>query len=252
MPRTLTIAFLLASLVAGAAWSAPATLRVGWDAYPPYQMGGDPPRGIDIELTAAIVAKAGYAAEFIQQPWARQLSSMEAGRLDILMVAAKTAERARFANWTILFRPLRVALIAAKDGAPSLGRLEDLRGKNYSIGAQIGTNYAKQYKTLADGSSIASLFVELADNVALTRMLMSGRLSYVLSEPDEIQYIAFANKLGPTRVALELPSAEGFLMVAKSAIAANPGLMDRLNEAILALRADGTYAAVYARYGIDR
>ncbi|MFO6422283.1 substrate-binding periplasmic protein [Motilimonas sp. KMU-193] len=78
-----------------------AKLIVATDEWPPFRISkpGDGFIGLDIDLLAALSAKTGIQFQVKRYPWARALSHMEIGQVDMMVGLAKTPSREKYIHY---------------------------------------------------------------------------------------------------------------------------------------------------------
>ena len=86
-----------------AAHAAACEKTVRWNDDPPFSQreANGEISGITVDQVRDTLRRLGCTARLLEMPWARALAELEAGRLDILPDALQTAERARFAHFSM-------------------------------------------------------------------------------------------------------------------------------------------------------
>jgi len=247
--RLAAILIATACLVAGAAAteeeSATPALRVGTAAdYPPFHQAGEggEPSGFDIDIARALCAEIGRECSFAVGQWDNLIEDLVAGEYDMVVASIPITE-AR-ANEVIFTRPYYrspLAIVAAKSGGPGGNDAAALAGKR--LGAQQMTAAARQLPGLypdANGRTYPTLAAALAD-------LARGNLDAVLGEAGLVSLWLRSQEGACCAFVGETAPASSDAM----GIALRPGdeqLRDRLDAALDAIVADGTYTAINARY----
>jgi polar amino acid transport system substrate-binding protein len=134
---------------AASAIDSPCTKTVRWYDDAPYSYRAPDGRivGISVDIIRNTLKRMGCHASYIEMPWARALAQLEAGKLDILPGTFRTAQRERFAYFSIpaaqspnaLF--LRRALAHRVAGLP----LDQLLSTGFRLGVQNGTSFGAQF-----------------------------------------------------------------------------------------------------------
>jgi polar amino acid transport system substrate-binding protein len=238
-------------VVATALFAAPANLTIGWTEYPPFQISAT--SGLDIELAQSVFTQAGYSLEFQHLPWARQLSNLEAGTLNVVLSASKNAERAKYAEWSSAYRQERNDLLTLVTNKATVGSLKQLIGQKVKIGAQRGSYYGSEFEALSKDPAFVELLDLAPDPTTSLNKLEVGRIDYFMDDPVAAVYDIKSNNL-PTqvKVALRVNGDDVYFMIGKKTLAADPALMDKLNKAIALLSGNGTFSAISAKYGIAK
>lgn len=244
-------AVLLTSAVLGTPLAAKAfdTISFGVDGgYPPFDVlapNGEI-TGFDIDIANALCAQLQAKCVFVKQPFESMIAALNAGKFNAIIASLNiTAERKKEVDFTDRYYRSAAQLVARK-GSPLQPDAQSLKGK--TVGVQTGSVHEAYAKKQWAGNGVKIRSYANQDNVYLD--LMSGRIDASLQ--DNIQAgtsfidtprgknFAFA---GPV-IRDESISSEVGIAVAQ----ANPALRDALNEAIKAIRADGTYDAIQKKY----
>ncbi len=176
---------LLAGIALVGVWVAPAAgaaecaLRVGWDEWPPYitYQDGDF-RGMEYELLKATAGAAGCKLDMRRVPWARALLMLSEGKLDLLYGAGYTAERARYARFSVPYRMEQFVLVTKAgtegvDSSVSLERWIQSRpgGDKRTLGLFRGNSY---------GEGIDQILERNADGVEVIRLNSNEQMAYMV------------------------------------------------------------------------
>jgi polar amino acid transport system substrate-binding protein len=165
-------------------------LRVGWDEWPPYFTYKDGRfQGLEHELLISTADSAGCKLDLWQIPWARALSMLRAGELDLLYGAGYSAERAEFAKFSISYREERFVLVTR----PGIGNKADAvsltdwiqsegAGHPRAIGVFRGNVYGEQIERILKDNAKNVTRVELSENDQMIGMLEAGRLDGYIVE----------------------------------------------------------------------
>jgi len=229
--------------------SAAAPLRIGWGDFPPFQMRAAPgPEGLDIELIQLIALAAGERLRWLELPWARQLSDLALGELDLVAGATHSPERGAFAAFSQPYRQERVALMALVGGAPALKALSDLKGRAVRVGLIRGSLLPASLRRELDDPALNQLLVLLHANDLTLSALRARRVDYVIEDPVTTFYRAARSPGERVAVALELMLSPVHLMVSRRLLAQRPELVQRLNQGLLRARQQPGWAKALARY----
>jgi len=216
-------------------------------SYPPFSEVLDDGSivGFDIDIAGALCARIGEECTLVLTSWDRMIPSLTGGACDAIVASmSDTAERRREIDFTERYykAPVRfVARIGTEDGdAP-----EAMAAK--VVGVQRGT--INQAFMRAHYPATPLRLYGNQEHVLLDLTL--GRLDAVLGEAVQLD-VGF----------LRTPAGDGFAFFGKdhfdaaiqgegAAIGvrkADTALRDRLSAAIAAIRADGSYDTIAARY----
>jgi polar amino acid transport system substrate-binding protein len=225
------------------------TLTVGWGNSPPYQFDTPQgPSGLDIELLTLWAQAAGVRLEWVRATWARQLLEASSGGLDLMMSATPSDERRAFADFTAPYREEHLGLIALAGQTLELSRLSDLEGRPVKIGVMRGMAFPPELAQAFAKPALQRLLVPMRGDDLTLAALRSGRLTYIVGDAISLKHHALRDPGEPIAVALRFPPAPVHLLVSRHAMNRVPGLLARLNEALVRVRSSPAWAQVLARY----
>ena len=219
----------------------PATLRIGTEAnYPPFNYLDESGEltGFDVDIALALCAQMQAECEFVAQEWDGIIPALLEKKYDAIVASMSiTDERKRVVSFTDKYYSNQVRFVAAKGGGfdPAF-----LSGKN--IGAQRGTIAASWLEENAGAAQVtlydtqASVFLDLAGG-QLDAVFGDGLMLYEWLQTEaggEYQMVGDAHSVD-----------EGIGIAVRKE---DDELRKRLNAAIAAILADGTYARINAKY----
>ena len=195
--------------------------------------------GYDVEVSRAIAEKLGVEPEYVESDWDSLFAGLDAGRYDLVCNGVEvTEERAKTYDFTSPYAYIHTALAVKKDN-DTITCFEDLKGKTTA-------------------NSLASTYMELAESYGATvqgidtleetiQLLTAGRIDATLNadvsfydylniHPDA-DFKIVAQTEEASHVAIPLRKGE-----------ASASLLEAINAAIDALRADGTLTEISERY----
>ena len=195
--------------------------------------------GYDVEVSRAIAEKLGVEPEYVESDWDSLFAGLDAGRYDLVCNGVEvTEERAKTYDFTTPYAYIHTALAVKKDN-DTITCFEDLKGKTTA-------------------NSLASTYMELAESYGATvqgidtleetiQLLTAGRIDATLNadvsfydylnvHPDA-DFKIVAQTEEASHVAIPLRKGE-----------ASASLLEAINAAIDALRADGTLTEISERY----
>lgn len=249
--RALTLLAALALPAAPAALAAapgspqPCTLAARWEPQSPYgvRLADGRRSGYYAEALREAGRRIGCRVDFIEMPWARGLSELEAGRLDILAGALRRAERERFAYFSrpINLSPNLLFLDAAAANAWPLPRLAALADTPLLVGVVVNATYSLEYAELLDDPRFVARLHKVPDVSRGWRMIAEGRLDGIVAD----QSAAFVQGLG-------LPG--GRELVPVLVLSAEPAqvMVGRHRGRALAEALDAAFAAMIAEGWLPR
>ena len=231
--------------VASAPAAAPAKVyAVGTDAaYAPFESQNEKAEivGFTVDVLTAVAAKAGVQIKFVNTPWEGIFNALGQGDRDLLASSITiTDERKQTMDFTDPYFDA-VQLIAVKDTSKVKG-LSDL--KKLKIGVQTGTTGDEVVTKLMGKTSTAIKRFE-STPLAL-KELESGGVDAVVADNGVVIHYVANNPGGKFKTVADkefAPEQYGFA-VKKG----NAELLGKLNQGIAAIKADGSYATIYAKY----
>jgi polar amino acid transport system substrate-binding protein len=216
---------------------------VGWELWYPFQFRDKSQQlvGLDFEIFQAILAQAGFTADYVELPWKRHLLLIKSGEIDIAMGASFSNERKQYAYFTEPYRTETVRLYVLKKHVVefNLPSLSDLTKTNYLIGIEGGYYYGDTFQHLMKNSEFQTHINEVIDIEQNILMLMKERIDGVLVDPATMN--AFVNKYGLqgeiVPIALDVYHTDIHLMLSKKTMTHQQ--LERFNQAIKQLKSQG-------------
>ena len=237
----LMAALPLVARAADAPGGVPNPLRIGSEgAYPPFNVI-DPSgklTGFDIDIALALCERLKVECKLVAQDWDGIIPALLAGKYDAIVASMSiTAERKKVVGFTDKYYSNKVRFVAARDGGFDPG---NLAGR--TIGAQRATIAASWLEKNAGGARI-----KLYDTQTNAYLDLAARRLDALFADGLVLHEWLKTKAGA-----------GFMLVGKAyeldegiGIAVrkeDDALRQRLNAALAAILADGTYKKINARY----
>ena len=233
-------AFCLAAI--SDADAAAERLRIGTEGgYPPFNYTNEAGRlaGFDIDIARALCARMDAGCEFVLHDWEGLIPALRAGKFDVIAASMSiTAKRRLLVSFTDRYYS-NVVRFVAREGSG----FDPANPSGTTIGAARATVASDWLEMNVAGVAAVRLY---ASQEELLGDLVGGRLDAV-----------FGDGLG-SHAWLESPEGAGFAFVGEGyrldegiGIAVrkeDAELLRRLNEALGAILADGTYDEINARY----
>ncbi|MGO2354468.1 MAG: transporter substrate-binding domain-containing protein [Marinomonas foliarum] len=198
------------------------------------------PQGFDVDIARALCAKMAADCEILTQDWDGLIPGLKVRKFDAIIASMSiTEDRLKVVDFTNKYY---------SGGLRFMGRvgetfdLANLSGK--TIGAQRATLGAQYLEDNFEGKADLK-FYDNQDNVYLD--LVSGRLDIVLS--DELPTYNWL-KTSESGSAFEF-KGDAFMKTDNIAIAVRKSdtqLKEKINKALDAILADGTYQKINAKY----
>ncbi len=195
--------------------------------------------GFDVEVAKAVAQKMGVAAEFVECPWESIFMGIDSKMYDVSFNGVEIIpERAEKYNFTVPYAYLRTALIVRSDN-DTIKTFEDLKGKKTANSA--GSTYALTAEGYGAETVIVSTLAQTLDLVmsGTANATLNAELSFYdyMKEHPEANLKVVALSEDASQVAVPVRMGEE-----------NATFLTAMNEAIEALRADGTLKAISEKY----
>ena len=236
--RSLLLAALAATFTTGLAHAQTGPLTVGTDAtFPPMEFVDNGKRtGFDIELVEAIGKALGRPIEWVDIDFKGLVPGLMSKRFDMAVSAIYiTDERKKVVDFTNAYYAGGL-VVMVKDGNGAI-KASDLNGKKVSV--QVGTKSVSWVKEKFPQVQL----VEVEKNQEMFNLVDIGRAdAAVTGKPAAYQYV---RTRGGLKVLPEQLTVEEYGMAIRKD---SPELTKAVNGAIDKLKADGTYAALVAKW----
>jgi len=221
---------------------AQETVRIATEgAYAPWNFLDDSgaPAGFEIELGAAICAQAGLTCEWIINDWDSIIPNLLAGNYDLIMAGMSiTDERLATIDFTQNYFPPD----PSKFAAPAGSELDFAALSGARIGVQSGTIQAAYAEAnLAEGNTIIS-FATADQNMA---DLMAGNVDTILADGSYLEQVVNASGGAIEFVGEDILIGGG---VGAGLRKDDADLKAKVDDALTALKADGTVDALIAQW----
>ena len=233
-----------AGAASGAAAGSARVHVVGTDAaYAPFESQNEKGEivGFDIDVVRAVASKAGIEVKFVNTPWEGIFNALAQGDRDLLVSSITiTDARRQTMDFSAPYFDA-VQLIAVKADS-KVARFDDL--KNLKVGVQTGTTGDEAVSKL-QGKTSTNIKRFESTPLALKELEAGGVDAVVADNGVVINYVA-NNAGSPFKTVSDtsfMPEQYG-IAVKKG----NAELLARLNQGLAAIKSDGTYQAIYARY----
>jgi len=221
-------------------------LRLVADPWPPFNDHTLLNNGVASDLVSSALSRAGYATEYAQVPWERAVRGLRRSDYDVLINAWYTEERARFGHFSAPFLVNRIRLLRRKGSAIKFEQLSDLYIQRIAV--------VRGYAYSAEFNGDPRLHkIGVGSFASAARMLQAKRVELTLEDEFVARY-HFARELSGIRDELEfLPrplSENGLHILIRRSHPDHQGIAEAFDRAIVAMRADGSYAAILQRHGL--
>lgn len=245
MPR-LHRALALIGLLLLTQYAAAEKLRLVADAWPPFTDATLVNGGLATDIVSTALARAGYASDFEQVPWARALLGVGEGRYDVLVNAWYNVDRTKLGQFSSEYLLNRVRFIKRKDEPIEYNNLQQLH--TYPIAVVRGYAYSAEFD---EDAALQKIPVH---NFAMAvRMLAADRVKLTLEDEYVARYY-LARESAKVRNAVEFlpkPLSENSLHILVSL--KNPEheqIVAGFDREIAAMKADGSYDRLMKQHGM--
>jgi polar amino acid transport system substrate-binding protein len=225
--------------------AAPAKVYVvGTDAaYAPFESQNEKGEivGFDIDILKAVAAKAGIEVKFVNTPWEGIFNALAQGDRDIVVSAVTiTDERKQTIDFSDPYFDAQ-QLIAVRNDS-KVKSFADL--KNLKVGVQTGTTGDEAVTKLLGKTSNSIKRFE-STPLALKELESSGVDAVVADNGVVVHYVANNPGGNFKTVADQSFVPEQYGIAIKKG---NAELLGKINKGLAEIKADGTYARIYAQY----
>ena len=229
-----------------AAPAAPAVkvYAVGTDAaYAPFEFQNEKGEivGFSADLLNAVAEKGGFQVKFINTPWEGIFNSLIQGDRDLLISSITiTDERKQTMDFSEPYFDA-IQLIAVKEGS-KVAKFDDL--KKLKVGVQTGTT-GDEVVTKLQGKTATTIKRFESTPLALKELEAGGVDAVVADNGVVIHYVA-NNPEAKFKTVEDTKSfaPEQYGIAVKKG---NAELLALINKGLAAVKADGTYAAIYKK-----
>lgn len=233
---------LCALLLAGSTMAC--ELRMTWKHDPPYQYKDEQGRlsGLEIEVARAALARMDCRLIPVELPFARALTELEAGHIDVVPGVLPRADRQRFAYFSRPGQRTRNLVFLRSDLEPGrrIATLDELGASDLRVGLERGAAYRGELRAKLSRYDRERRVEEATSLEVLLRMLQMRRIDAFVA--DEYSTAFLARQLGLTGVvqASAIVIDEDAPVFAFSRLTVSPALVERFDAALDALRRDGS------------
>ncbi len=212
--------------------------------WPPFQYQDDNGQsaGFDVELAHALAQAMGLKAKFVPDTWAAAQAKVREGNADCIFSLTPTEDRSKIFDFSTVYRSDIIAVFV-KPGSPAR-KIEDLYGKKVAAESggmnwmqmALGTHYdqIRPVKTESLEESLAALQKDQVDGAIVgareVGLFLAGRMG------------------ARFRSVYEVSGVDETVGVKKG----NTVLLAQINQALAAIKSDGTFDQIYARWFGDK
>lgn len=226
------------------------TYFIATDYWPPYRIHNSVSEigGIDRDIMDEVARRMNVRFVWLRRPWARCLSDMEKGEVDIMTGIAKSPEREAYIRYSAIPYDTCAPAFYVKRGhlSRSVVRYKDLQGLR--IGFVRDSVYFPQFD--AD-TSLRKIPGNTEDQ--LVRMLMEKRFDVIIGTDCQVEYDIKLRGLESQIVRTQyVPPKKSDLYIGVSRRSQFQERLSDLNLIIEMMKADGTIARIKSKYVGDK
>lgn len=227
-------------------------LRMGWEPWKPYQYRDSDGnlKGLDIDLIRAIATRMDCDLTLIEQPWARHLRELRAGRIDLAAGADYSPERARHAYFSDPYRTESVRLFMRHGEVDqyAFSELSDVAKEGLTVGVTRGYKYGDPFQALKE-SPDAQNHIEMARSDLLNyRKLARGRVDAILADPRVLEARVKNSAFEGAFEAHPLPIKQTPIHFIFSRKSTSKALVQRFNNALITITDTRLYDRIVNSY----
>ena len=193
--------------------------------------------GFDVEIGEAIAEKLGVKAEFLEGKWDGLIAGLDAKRYDVVInQVGITEERKKKYDFSDPYIASKAVLIVKADNE-DIKSFEDLSGKRAA--QSLSSNFGK----LAEASGAELVGTDGFDQSI--QLVLTGRADATIN--DSLSFLDFKKQKpdAPVKVVAEQADADYSGVILRKG---EPELLAEFNEALVAIREDGTYDVISQKY----
>jgi len=202
-------------------------------------------QGMMVDTVTAVGKNAGFSVNLQQTPFAALIPSLTSNKIDIIAAAMlKTATRAQIVDFSDPVYSYGEGLFVNAEDKRSYKTLDDLKGE--IVGAQVGTIFIDALNKKG-GFKEVRVYDSVAD---MMRDVALGRIKAGFGDRPIVAYQLAQGANPQVRLVKEYqPTLVGdvCLVVRKG----DHQLLERLNKAIAAAKADGTLAKIVQQWNLN-
>lgn len=221
-------------------------LRLVGDAWPPFTDATLINGGLATDIVSTALARAGYASDFEQVPWARALMGVGDGRYDVLVNAWYDEARTQLGQFSAEYLLNRLRFIKRRDDPIEYQNLQQLH--DYPIAVVRGYAYS------ADFDADPKLQKVPVHNFAMAVRMLAAQRVRLTVEDEYVARYNLARESSRVRNAVEFlpkPLSENSLHILVSL--KNPKheqIVAGFDREISKMKADGSYARLLKQHGM--
>ncbi len=222
-------------------------LLVGFELWAPYQYLDKskkdmPATGFDAEFIRTITASFGCEVAFITMPWRRQQLNLETGAIDLGLAAIPTAEREKYAYFSVPYRNEVVRLYISKKYADlKIDKIAQLKDHNLLIGAELGFYYGEEFTALMDQHDFAVNVRQVAATQLNISRLIDQQIDCFIGDEKAVDYYLSKNNIVDKVIKHDLVVNSSPVRIIVSKANRDQAFMEKLDQTIAKFKSSNAY-----------
>ncbi|OEE42369.1 transporter substrate-binding domain-containing protein [Vibrio anguillarum] len=223
-----------------------ATITAAQDPWPPFISPDKSMPGLSVEIAVAAMKTQGYDVNFQIMPWSRALDEVSKGRIDLLPATWYTQERTAYLLYSDSYLENELSFIKRAGDSFEFSGLNSLSGKQ--VGIVRGYGYGDDFLSATNFNK-----PDANDLTTNLKKLQAKRIDLTLE--DKLVALSTMKEAGLNSSDFQFTTAS----LSKNPLhvtsgKANPNAqkyIDAYNKGLATIKADGTFDAILAKYGIQ-
>ncbi|MEI4473976.1 transporter substrate-binding domain-containing protein [Frigidibacter sp. MR17.24] len=217
------------------------TIRIGVPTdYPPYGFVGTDlqPQGLDVDMAKLVAEKLGATLEMVPVISANRIPYLQTGQTELIIsTLGKNEERMKVIDFTHAYSPFFQAVYGPK--SMEIADFADLDGKKIAV-----AKGAMEEVELTKVGPAGMEFMRYDDQAQSTAAFVAGQTDVIATSVSNATLMAQKNPQLDAEFKLLIKESPNYIGVAKG----QDALRAKVNEIILAAKADGTLNAMAEKW----
>jgi polar amino acid transport system substrate-binding protein len=239
-------------LMANTGFSAEVSVRVPeGNTYPPFFIQNEKGvwSGLSIELVEALLKEAGFTPNYKPLPFARAITYMQEGKIDMMLNMTATEERKAFMNFIGPQLDETIVLVIRKDSDFTITSLDDLKKLPKQIGVERGRLYGKAFEEKrATDEALKSKLSEVTEVDSNEKLLEAGRISAFLGYGYNTFYQIRSNPLYKNFKTHPFVISQDWVYFAFSKKSVPADMLQKFQDAFDRAKQKGVFETIRQRY----
>ncbi len=243
--KRIALSLMIVLFAAGTCFGA-TEITAASDPWPPFTNPDTPEQGLSLEVARSAFETQGYTIAMNFVPWARAENGVREGTYDILTNMWMTESRKQDFLFSEPYAENQIKFIKRKGEPFVYTGLESLKG--LTVGVVRGYGYGDDFWNAPDFER-----EEANDLVTNVKKVVAGRVDLTLEDEIVARYIL--SQKAPELLE-QIEFTQGSLSSNKLYVTAglkhpkHQELVEAFNKGLEEIKANGTYNAIFAKYGI--